>query len=250
MFRRALKTVAIMILLLPATAATAEEIRVAVAANFADAMKALVTRFEAISGHTVVPVFGSTGKHYAQIVNGASFAAFLAADAERPQRLESEGRAVRGTRFTYAVGRLVLWSRTDDVVDPAGTVLANGTFRHLAMASPELAPYGAAAEETLRSMGLWKRLEPRLVRGENIGQTFQFVRSGNAEIGFVALSQLKSPKENLEIGSKWVAPETLHSPIYQQAVLLKDTVAARAFLAFVRSDEARSTIRHFGYETP
>ncbi len=246
MFRHALKTVAIMILLLPATAATAEEIRVAVAANFADAMKTLVTRFEAISGHTVVPVFGSTGKHYAQIVNGASFAAFLAADAERPQRLESEGRAVRGTRFTYAVGRLVLWSRTDDVVDPAGTVLANGTFRHLAMASPELAPYGAAAEETLRSMGLWKRLEPRLVRGENIGQTFQFVHTGNAELGFVALSQVIGPGKKTE-GSFWLVPLELHQPIEQQAVLLHDSKAARHFLAFLGGAEAREIILRYGY---
>jgi molybdate transport system substrate-binding protein len=237
-------------LLLVCELAAADEIRVAVASNFATASEAIARRFEEISDHQVTLVFGSTGKHYAQIVNGAPFEAFFAADDHRPELLESEGLVVRNSRFTYAVGRLVLWSLEEDYVDSEGHVLESGGFRHLAIANPKLAPYGRAAQEVLQSLGLWERLQRSLVRGENIGQTFQFVRSGNAEIGFVALSQLKSPKENLEIGSKWVAPETLHSPIYQQAVLLKDTVAARAFLAFVRSDEARSIIRRFGYETP
>ena len=241
---------AVAALLLVSELAAADEIRVAVASNFATASEAIARRFEEVSDHRVTLVFGSTGKHYAQIVNGAPFEAFFAADAQRPRLLESEGLVVPSSRFTYAVGRLVLWSLEEDYVDSEGLVLERGEFRHLAIANPRLAPYGRAAQEVLQSLGLRERLQGSLVRGENIGQTFQFVRSGNAEIGFVALSQLMSPKENLEIGSKWVAPETLHSPIYQQAVLLKDTVAARAFLAFVKSEEARSIIRSFGYQTP
>jgi len=237
-------------LLLVCQPAAADEISVAVASNFANAAEAIAHRFAASTEHEVTLVFGSTGKHYAQIRNGAPFEAFLAADARRPEMLESDGLAILGSRFTYAIGRLVLWSPEAGYVDTRGEVLELGDFRHLAIANPRLAPYGKAAQETLQSRGLWEKLEHRLVRGENIGQAFQFVKSGNAELGFVALSQLMSPKENLEIGSKWVAPETLHSPIYQQAVLLKDTVAARAFLAFVKSEEARSIIRSFGYQTP
>ncbi len=236
-------------MLLLGPAAAADEIRVAVAANFADAMNALVSSFEAASGHTVVPVFGSTGKHYAQIVNGAPFAAFLAADVERPKLLEDKGLAQTGSRLTYAVGRLVLWSRTDGLVDPAGEVLWRGTFRHLAIASPQLAPYGAAAEETLRAMELWERLEPRLVRGESISQAFQFVRTGNAELGFVALSQLRRHGQTQE-GSSWLVPQEHHRPIEQQAVLLTDSKAARQFLDFLRGDAAREIILRYGYTIP
>lgn len=237
-------------LLLAGEVAGADEIRVAVASNFANAAKAIAQRFEESTEHQVTLVFGATGKHYAQIHNGAPFEAFFAADAQRPEMLESEGLVVPGSRFTYAVGRVVLWSLEEGYVDSAGQVLEHGDFRHLAIANPRLAPYGRAGREVLQSRGLWERLQRRLVRGENIGQTFQFVKSGNAELGFVALSQLMSSEETLDIGSKWVAPETLHSPIRQQAVLLKNTAAASSFMEFVKSEEARTIIRGYGYQTP
>lgn len=237
-------------LLLACDFAGADEIRVAVASNFATASEALVQRFEASSNHQVTLVFGSTGKHYAQIRHGAPFEAFFAADARRPEMLESEGLAVRESRFTYAVGRLVLWSPEARYIDAGGRVLESGDFRHLAIANPELAPYGRAAREMLQSKGLWDGLQRRLVRGENIGQAFQFVKSGNAELGLVALSQLTSPDRGMEAGSRWVVPEDLHTPILQQAVLLRDIAAARAFTEFVKSDTAQSIIRSYGYQTP
>ena len=237
-------------LLLVCELAVANEIRVAVASNFAITSEAIAQRFEEITDHTIVLVFGSTGKHYAQIRNGAPFEVFFAADARRPEMLESAGLTVRESRFTYAIGRLVLWSPEEDSVDTEGRILDSGDFRHLAIANPELAPYGRAAQEMLQSRGLWASLERRLVRGENIGQAFQFVKSGNAELGLVALSQLTSPERESEAGSRWVVPETLHSPIQQQAVLLADTAAARSFLEFIKSSEARSIIRSHGYQTP
>ena len=237
-------------LLLVCESAVAAEIRVAVASNFANAAAALAHRFEAISEHQVTLVYGSTGKHYAQIRNGAPFEAFFAADARHPEMLESDGLAVSGSRFTYAIGRLVLWSPEDGYVDGRGQVLEVGDFRHLAIANPRLAPYGLAAQEVLESRGLWENLEQRLVRGENIGQAFQFVKSGNAELGLVALSQVTSPESQPETGSRWLVPEGLHTPIRQQAVLLEDSAATRAFGEFIRSAEARSIIRSFGYQTP
>jgi len=236
---------AVAALLVPSPAA-AGEARAAVAANFADAMNELVPAFAETTGHTVVPVFGSTGKHYAQIVNGAPFALFLAADMERPRRLEEAGLAVTGSRFTYAVGRLALWSRDEGLVDGAGHVLATGGIHRLAIANPELAPYGRAAMEAIEALGLRERLEPRLVRGETIAQAFQYVRTGNARLGFVALSQLRRPGDPPG-GSAWVVPRRLHRPIEQQAVLLRDDAAARAFLDFLRGAEARAIIERYGY---
>ncbi len=237
-------------LLLVCELAVADEIRVAVASNFATTSEAIAQRFEETSGHQVTLVFGSTGKHYAQIRNGAPFEAFLAADERHPEMLESDGSAVPGSRFTYAIGRLVLWSPEAGYVDAEGLVLEGSDFRHLAIANPKLAPYGRAAQEVLRSRGLWEGLQRRLVRGENISQAFQFVKSGNAELGFVALSQVTSPERQPETGSRWPVPEGLHTPIRQQAVLLEDSAATRAFGEFVRSEEARSIIRSFGYRTP
>lgn len=232
-------------LLVPAPA-TAGEVKAAVAANFADAMNELVPAFTEATGHEVLPVFGSTGKHYAQIVNGAPFALFLAADIERPRRLEEAGLAVAGSRFTYAVGRLALWSRDGGLVDEEGSVLARGGFHRLAIANPELAPYGRAAMEAIEALGLRERLEPKLVRGETIAQAFQYVRTGNARLGFVALSQLRRPGDPPG-GSSWVLPRRLHRPIEQQAVLLRDDAAARAFLDFLRGAEARAIIERYGY---
>jgi molybdate transport system substrate-binding protein len=227
----------------------AAEIRVAVASNFADAVEAISARFEARGGDKVTLIVGSTGKLYAQIRHGAPFDAFFAADADRPRLLEDEGAAVPGSRFTYAVGRLVLWSPSPGYVDPAGEVLREGDFRYLAIANPKLAPYGRAAQEVLERRGLWQALQGRTVRGENVGQAFQFVRSGNAELGLVAWSQVSRPGEPTA-GSWWEVPQALYAPIEQQAVLLRDDAAARAFLAFVRGEEGRAIIRTYGYGTP
>ena len=229
--------------------AMTDEIRIAVASNFAGAIKAAANHFEADTGHNVTLSFGSTGKHYAQIRNGAPFDAFFAADARRPELLENEGLAITGSRFTYAVGKLILWSPVAAYVDHQGEILKQGTFRHLAIANPELAPYGVAAREVLMERGLWEKLEKRLVRGENISQAFQFVASGNAQLGFVAWSQLKRPGHKVE-GSFWDVPARLYSPIRQQAVLLKDTSAGQAFMSFMRSEKAIRIIRDHGYETP
>ncbi len=227
----------------------AEPIRVAVASNFKDAAKSIARRFQAVNDHRVTLIFGSTGKQYAQIRNGAPFHAFLAADALRPERLERESVAVPGSRFTYAVGKLVLWTPSTDFGSFDSGILARGEFRHLAIANPKLAPYGKAAQEVLQALGLWERLSARLVRGENIAQTFQFVRSGNAQIGFVAYSQLQGPGKQIE-GSFWAVPPALYGPLRQQAVLLKDHELAREFLSFLRTDEALSIIRAYGYDTP
>lgn len=232
--------------LLLAHDALGAEIHVAVATNFRATMDALVAAFEARSEHTVTVSSGSTGSQYAQIRNGAPFDAFFAADAERPALLENEGKAIAGTRFTYAIGRLALWSARAGYVDAAGAVLATGEFRHLAIANPGLAPYGAAARDVLRARGLWDTLAPRIVQGQDIGQALSFVATGNAELGFVALAQIQRPGAELP-GSHWLVPESLHAPIEQQAVLLRDTPAARAFLEFVQSAEARTLVRAYGY---
>ena len=227
----------------------ADEIRVAVASNFRYAIEDLAPRFERQTGHDLTLIFGSTGKHYAQIKHGAPFDLFFAADAHRPQLLEEEGLAAPGSRFTYALGKLVLWSPQPGLVDPKGTMPKDGTFRYLSIANPKLAPYGRATEEVLQVSGLWKSLQRKMVRGENIGQALQFVRSGNAELGFVAYSQIKRPG-HLVNGSYWEVPQSLYTPITQQAVLLKEGRAARDFIAFMHSEEARATIRSYGYTTP
>lgn len=224
-------------------------LRVAVASNFADTLSAVAARFEQESGHQLILIPGSTGKHYAQIHHGAPFDIFLAADTLRPELLQQEGLALPGTRFTYAVGKLVLWSPDEGVVDPAGKVLEQPDFRHLAIANPKLAPYGQAAWEVLQARGLWDALEDRLVRGENISQTIQFVDSGNAELGFVAWSQVQRPGRQ-PTGSWWEVPQVLYTPIEQQAVLLRDSPLARDFLAFLRSEEVRTILRDYGYGTP
>lgn len=229
--------------------AMAEEIRVAVASNFTDAIRDLAARFEQHSGHKVALSFGSTGKHYAQIKNGAPFEAFFAADVKRAKRLEQEGVAVPESRFTYAVGRLVLWSPRAGYVDKQAKVLDTGAFRHLAIANAKLAPYGDAARQVLDARGLWEAVQARLVQGENIAQTYQFVHTGNAELGFVAYSQLNKPDQPVE-GSYWEVPQELYRPIEQQAVLLQDVPAARDFLEFVKGDEARAIIHGYGYATP
>lgn len=239
----------ILIWLVGSSVVGADEIRVAVASNFANTMREISGRFEEQTGHEVILAFASTGKHYAQIKNGAPFDAFFGADTERPERLEKEGLAVAGSRFTYALGTLVLWSPEIGMVDAAGKVLELGGFRFLSLANPKLAPYGRAAQEVLKGRALWQSLQPRMVRGENIGQAFQFVISGNAELGFVARSQIDKPGEAIA-GSWWEIPVDLYSPIAQQAVLLSESTAARELLAFVRGQEALDILRSYGYRTP
>lgn len=221
-----------------------DKIRVAVASNFREAIKDISAQFETKTGNEVTLIFGSTGSHYAQIVNGAPFDIFLAADSRRPELLEKNG--IARDRFTYAVGKLVLWSPQVGYVDPSGEVLDKMDFRHLAIANPELAPYGRAAQQVLQARGVWDKVSTRLVYGENINQTFQFVFTGNAELGFVAYSHVKQ----WIAGSWWEVPQALYSPIEQQAVLLNDSEIGRSFLAFLRTDEVQSIIRNHGYDTP
>lgn len=237
------------LLLFSASLSSAEEIRVAVASNFTHAIQNIARAFEQQSAHTVLLAFGSTGKHYAQIKNGAPFDAFFAADIKRPQLLEEEGIGLAGSRFTYAIGKVALWSPTADRVDPEGQVLKSGDFQFLAMANPKLAPYGKAAEQIMQAHGVWNTLQHQIVRGENIGQTFQFVKSGNAQLGFVAYSQILRPNMPIQ-GSVWEPPQSLYTPIDQQAIQIKDRPVAREFLDFVRSNTARKIIQSYGYGTP
>jgi len=229
--------------------AIAAEIKVAVASSFANTMKVIAQQFEDNTGIQVLLSSGSTGKHYAQIINGAPFDAFFAADIRRPERLEQDGYTLTASRFTYARGKLVLWSPQAGYVDPQGEVLAKGDYRHLSIANPKLAPYGLAAREVLQKLGLWDELVGRLVRGENVGQAFQFVKSGNAEIGLVAWTQLLEADHNVS-GSYWHVPRSLYTAIDQQAVILKDHQAVHDFVSFVRSDDGARIIREHGYETP
>lgn len=227
--------------------AVAGETKVAVAANFTEAAREIAARFKARTGHEATLSFGSSGQFYTQIANGAPYEVFLSADVERPRRVEAEGLAVAGSRFTYATGRLVLFSRTPGLVDGKGAVLAKGGFEKLAIADPKAAPYGQAAVETLSRLRLQNVLRPKIVQGASITQAFQYVQTGAAELGFVALSQVIDEKG----GSRWIVPAADHSPIEQQAVLLKTgqkSEAAKAFLAFLRSAEARAIIRRYGYE--
>lgn len=241
---RAALGLAAALVLIGGSAHGVEPLRIASASNFAAAMQSLRIGFEETADVPVVLSFGSTGKHYAQVRNGAPFDLFFAADVERPRRLEDEGKIVPGTRFTYAVGALVLWSPDPARVDPEGRVLRDPTFRHLAVANPRLAPYGLAARETMEALGCWAALQRRLVRGENIAQALHFVRSGSAELGFVAAGLVPDD------GSRWVVPQALYRPIEQQAVLLREGRAARAFLSFVRSEAGRAIIVNHRYGVP
>lgn len=237
-------------LLVVAAPALAGEVQVAVAANFTAAAKRIAEDFGKDTGHKALLAFGATGKFYAQIRAGAPFAVLLAADDETPARLEREGDAVPGTRFTYATGRLVLWSAKPGFVDGKGEVLGSADLRHVAIANPRLAPYGQAALEALAALRRIDALQAKFVMGENIAQTYQFVATGNAELGFVALAQVMKDGRIGE-GSAWVVPADLHRPIRQDAVLLdkgKADPAALEWLRYLRGDKARAVIRSFGYE--
>ena len=226
--------------------AKAADVQVAVAANFTEPAKEIAAAFEAKTHDHVLLSFGASGQFYAQITHGAPYLVFLSADADRPAQAEKEGFAVPGTRFTYAVGKLVLFSKTPGLVDDRGGVLGSDKFQKLAIADPAVAPYGVAAVQTLTKLGLYDKLKPQLVMGTSINQTYQFVQTGAAELGFVALSQVIAETD----GSRWLVPEADHAPIEQQAVLLKtgqDDPEAKAFLAFLKGPEARKVILRFGY---
>nr|WP_314543761.1 molybdate ABC transporter substrate-binding protein [uncultured Massilia sp.] len=232
-----------------ASAAHAADVQVAVAANFTEPMKKIAAEFEKDTGHKAVLAFGATGKFYAQISNGAPFEVLLAADDETPMKLEQEGKTVAGSRFTYATGKLVLWSAKEGYVDAQGKVLETGSYAHLSIANPKTAPYGLAATEALDKLKLTSRVQPKLVQGENIGQAYQFVATDNAELGFVALSQVWKDGK-FTSGSGWIVPENLHSPIRQDAVILAkgaNNAAAKALETYLKSDKAKGIIRSFGY---
>ncbi len=230
--------------------ARADEVQLAVAANFTQPLQKLAPGFAQATGHKIVATFGATGKFYAQIRNGAPFEVLLAADEEIPLRLEQEGAAVAGSRFTYARGKLVLWSARPGAVDDKGEVLKKGAFDHLALANPKLAPYGAAALQTMQALEVRDALQAKIVQAENISQAYQFTASGNALLGFVSLSQVVKDGKINE-GSGWIVPANLYRPILQDAVLLekgRGKPAALALLSYLRSAPARAVIQSFGYE--
>jgi molybdate transport system substrate-binding protein len=230
----------------PAASPHAPGALVAVSSNFAEPAREFAGAFHRETGLRVELALGATGKHYLQIINGAPFDAFLAADAERPRLLEASGRAVEGSRFVYAVGRLALWSRQPGLDLVEARALASFESGGVAIAKPELAPYGLAARQTLEHLGLWGAMEERIVFGQNIGQAFAFVHTGNARAGFVALSQVVTIPES-QRGSLWVVPADYHEPILQEAVLLTDNSAARAFLEFLRSPASQARLADYGY---
>lgn len=231
------------------TPAQAEQALVAVAANFVPPFREVAMEFEKSTGHTLQVTSGSSGNFYSQIKNGAPFDVFVSADTERPRLLEEEGLGVKDSRVTYAVGRLALWSLTPSLVKGADT-LNSQHFKHLAIANPKTAPYGAAAMQTMQKLGVWDNLQPRIVTGENLGQTMGFIESGNAELGFVALSQVLDPKRKGK-GARWDVPAELHEPIKQDMILLtkgKDNPAARALMEFMGGPQAKAVIGRYGYE--
>ncbi len=234
-----------------ASQAFAEEVSVAVAANFSAPLQRIAPEFERETGHRIVASYGATGKFYAQIRNGAPFEVLLSADDATPTRLVAEKAALAGTQFTYALGKLVLWSVKPAVVDAAGEVLKKGNFEHIALADPKLAPYGVAALQAMKALGVHEALTAKIVTAENSSQSYQFVGSGNALLGFVALSQvLRAGKIE---GSHWLVPASLYEPIRQDAVLLeqgKGKPAAVALMKFLKGDKAKAVIRSYGYDLP
>jgi molybdate transport system substrate-binding protein len=233
-----------------ACSARADEIQVAVAANFSAAAQKIAAAFEHDTGHVVKLSFGATGKFYAQIEAGAPFDVLLAADQTTPARLVAEGKGVAATKRTYAVGKLVLWSADPALVDDQGAVLKTDRFRHLSVADAKLAPYGQAAKETLERLKLTEHVQPRVVTAENIGQAYQFVSTGNAELGFVALGQVLPPDGSRAPGSMWLVPDNLYTPIRQDVVAIaasKSAATAAAFVDYLSSDKARAVIKAYGY---
>ena len=238
---------------LNSTQAFADEVRVAVASNFYPAMKEIALQYElkkskTSENHKIVLIPGSSGRHYAQIMNGAPFDLFFSADKVRPILLEKKRISENGSRFTYALGKLVLWSSLDGFVEKEER-LYHKDLRFIAIANPKIAPYGVAAKEALISINLWEDMKSKLIRGENIAQTFQFVNSGNAKLGFVSYSQLMNPNYPVG-GSFWMVPQSLYKPIEQQAVLLRESLLGKDFLSFMRTDQSLKIISKFGYDLP
>jgi molybdate transport system substrate-binding protein len=230
----------------------AAEVSAAVAANFTVPAQQIAALFEKETGNSVKFSFGSTGKFYSQIKEGAPFDVLLAADEKTPKKMEQEGLAVANTGFVYAVGKLVLWSAKAGYVDSKGDVLRKGSYNKLSYAEPKLAPYGLAAQETLQKLNLWDKVQSKLVTGDSITQAYQFAATGNAELAFIALSQITKEGKVMD-GSWWIVPPDLYSPIKQSAILLsaaKDKTASQAFLDFLKSEKVVAIIRSFGYELP
>ncbi|UVM58124.1 molybdate ABC transporter substrate-binding protein [Pseudomonas sp. B21-012] len=230
--------------------AWADEVQVAVAANFTAPIQAIAKDFEKDTGHKLVAAYGATGQFYAQIKNGAPFEVFLAADDSTPEKLENEGDTVKGSRFTYAIGTLALWSAKDGYVDGKGDVLKKNEFKHLSIANPKAAPYGLAATQVLNKLQLTEATKGKIVEGQNITQAYQFVSTGNAELGFVALSQIYKDGK-VSSGSAWIVPSNLHEPIKQDAVILnkgKDNAAAKALVEYLKGPKAAAVIKSYGYE--
>ena len=247
---KSLRTIFPLLILPLAGGALAGEVQVAVAANFTAPMQKIAAEFEKDTGHKAQLSFGATGKFYAQIRNGAPFQVLLAADDETPAKLEKEAMAQTGSRFTYAIGKLVLWSAKSGYVDDKGEVLKKGDFTKLALANPKLAPYGAAAMEVLGKLGVLGAVQPKFVLGENIAQTWQFVGTGNAELGFVALSQVMK-EGRISTGSAWIVPANMHTPIRQDAVILSNgqgNAAAEALMKYLKGDKAKAIIKGYGYD--
>lgn len=233
-----------------AGSALADQVQVAVAANFTAPMQAIARAFEQDTGHSVQASYGATGQFYAQISHGAPFEVFLSADDSTPAKLEQEGQSVPGSRFTYAIGTLVLWSPQAGFVDDQGALLEKGDFKHLSIANPKAAPYGLAATQTLDKLGLSDKLKSKIVEGQNITQALQFVSTGNAELGFVALSQVYKDGQ-ITSGSAWVVPETMYEPIRQDALLLKKgeaNPAAKALVEYLKGPKAAEIIKAYGYK--
>ena len=250
MWRPVLTSAAVLLAFAPL--AQADEVAVAVAANFTAPMQKIAAEFEKDTGHKAVLSFGATGKFYAQITNGAPFEVLLSADDETPAKLEKEQAGVAGSRFTYAIGKLVLWSAKPGYVDSKGEVLKKGDFARLSIANPKTAPYGQAAMEALDKLKLLPALQPKIVQGENISQAHQFIATGNAELGFVALSQVYVDGK-LTSGSMWQVPGTLYSPIRQDAVVLNKGAgkpAVQALMTYLKSAKARAVIQTYGYDLP
>lgn len=250
MWRPVLTSAAVLLAFAPLV--HADEVAVAVAANFTAPMQKIAAEFEKDTGHKAVLSFGATGKFYAQITNGAPFEVLLSADDETPAKLEKEQAAVAGSRFTYAIGKLVLWSAKPGYVDNKGEVLKKGEFARLSIANPKTAPYGLAAMETLEKLKLLPTVQAKIVQGENISQAYQFAATGNAELGFVALSQVYVDGK-LTSGSMWQVPATLYSPIRQDAVILSKgsgKPAAQALVTYLKGAKARAVIQSYGYDLP
>ncbi|WP_341958190.1 molybdate ABC transporter substrate-binding protein [Pseudomonas sp. RC10] len=244
------KSLALAVAALSASSAFADEVQVAVAANFTAPIQAIAKDFEKDTGHKLVASFGATGQFYTQIKNGAPFEVFLAADDTTPAKLESENEIVKGSRFTYAVGTLALWSAKEGYVDDKGEVLKKNAYQHLSIANPKAAPYGLAATQVLEKEGLTEATKAKIVEGQSIAQAFQFVQTGNAELGFVALSQVYKDGK-LTSGSAWIVPANLHEPIKQDAVILnkgKDSAAAKALMDYLKGPKAAAVIKSYGYQ--